>query len=184
MNFIDCHSYGVNFVLSQLKNCQLELLFDENQADKEDQVSTMKLQLYEMIKTFTKLLLNMEEIELHNEVGYWLVIAELLETQTLEDLDQEYLQSNDGVAPDNFFLFEESLKLIGRYLKKLSNWTHQTIQLFYFQILNLYYQYDTERTYQMIMTVFADKPQFQNIYAFGEVYRLPSIYLPTDSKKE
>ena len=43
-------------------------------------------------------------------------------------------------------------------MKKLSVWYNQAIYLFYFQILNLYYYYDSERTYQILMQAFSDSP--------------------------
>lgn len=45
-----------------------------------------------------------------------------------------------------FFLFEGSLKLLCRYLKKLHHWYNEVIYLFYFELLGLYYWYDVERT--------------------------------------
>lgn len=62
-----------------------------------------------------------------------------------------------GQTPDSFFLFESSLKLLCKYLRKLSTWYNESIYLFYFQLLNLYYFYDVDRTLAQIQLSFAEK---------------------------
>lgn len=44
-----------------------------------------------------------------------------------------------------------------KYFRKLADWFNDDIYFFYFQVLNLYYWYDTERTHEIIMQEFHDK---------------------------
>jgi len=48
-----------------------------------------------------------------------------------------------------FFLYEGSLKLMCRYFKKLHQWHNDTIYLFYFQLLNLYFWYNARDTIEI-----------------------------------
>ncbi len=67
-----------------------------------------------------------------------------------EEIDSDHIDhmQEQGLDPsvDPFFIFEGSLKILCKYLQKLSKWFNETIFLFYFQILNLYYFTDVERT--------------------------------------
>ena len=82
----------------------------------------------------------------------------------IEDIDQEYLDYMEDTEqqPEAFFLFESSLKLLCKYLLKLKGWYNETIYLYYFQVLSLYYWYDLERTQDQIKATFASKINFSS----------------------
>jgi hypothetical protein len=72
----------------------------------------------------------------------------------------DHMEGAGEVPIDPFFLQEGSLKLLCRYLRKLSQWHHDTIYLFYLQLLNLYYWYDTKATHEEIVKQLTDKIDF------------------------
>lgn len=101
------------------------------------------------MRLYTKALMSIDEGDLRNHVSYWLVMQTLMEQGLIDEIDQEYLDLMEGMGEvplEPFFLQESSLKLMCRYFKKLNQWHHDTIYLFYFQLLNLYYWYDPAAT--------------------------------------
>jgi hypothetical protein len=93
----------------------------------DEEVLNIKLYLYEMLKVYTKLQQEVDVSSLQNHLSYWMVISALVETQTLEDLDLEYLEYHGSDVPENYFLFEESIKLLSKYFRKLSDWHNAAI---------------------------------------------------------
>jgi len=84
----------------------------------------------------------------------------LIETSQIDELDQMYIdwRTEQGITDEeDFFIFERSIKLLARYLLKLSTWYNEVIYLFYFQILNLYYSYDAEVTLKQLREALAPK---------------------------
>ena len=55
---------------------------------RDNEVEMINLQLYEMLKVYTKMQQDVDVFGLKNHSSYWLVISTLLETQNIEDLDQ------------------------------------------------------------------------------------------------
>jgi hypothetical protein len=68
------------------------------------------------------------------------------------------MQEADEKGTEAFFLYENSLKMLCKYLKKLSNWYNDVIYMFYFQMLHLYYWYDLDQPSQELAATF---PEFQ-----------------------
>ena len=101
------------------------------------------------MRLYTKALMKVNDGDLRNHISYWLVIQTLIETEVIDDIDQEYMDLMDGMGEvplEPFFLQESSLRLMCRYFKKLNEFHNDTIYLFYFQLLNLYYWYDGKAT--------------------------------------
>ena len=120
------------------------------------------------MRLYTKALMRVEEGDLRNHISYWLVIQVLLETETMDDIDQEYMDLMDGMGEvplEPFFLQESSLRLMCRYFKKLNDFHNDTIYLFYFQLLNLYYWYDTKATHQELHKQLQSSIDFTNLTA-------------------
>ena len=123
-------------------------LFEGSKFDPEEEVARLKLNLFNLLRLYTKALEAVPEEHLRNHISYWLVVSVLIEKHWIEELDGEYLNycTEVGEEPEAFFLLENSLKLLCRYLRKLHLWYNESIFLFYFQLLNLYYYYDIDRT--------------------------------------
>jgi len=68
---------------------------------------------------------------LKNYVSYWLVISTLIETSQIDELDSLIMETLDD-SDEVFFIYENSLKLLFKYLRKLSTWYNEVIYLFYF----------------------------------------------------
>ena len=157
---LDDATFSIHFVLQQLKpGCSISDLFKNSDYDPEEESRRVRLIIYDVLKLYTKALEDVKEGDLRNHISYWLLISTLIEQQLIEDIDQDYIELMEdmGETPESFFLFESSLKLLCKYLRKLATWYNESIYLFYFQLLNLYYSYDVDRTLAQIQLSFAEK---------------------------
>lgn len=101
-------------------------------SDPDEEVRKIKLALYEGIKIYTQLASLSKILDLKNHISYWLLISLLIEKSMIEDLDEEYISSLEEQEQAPFFIFEESLKFLSKYLRKLVDWYNSPIFLFYF----------------------------------------------------
>jgi hypothetical protein len=76
----------------------------------------------------------------------------------LEDIDGEYIEQREDTE-EAYFIFDESLKILGKYFRKLADWHNDCIYVFYFQLINLYYSYEFEQTEKAILEALVDKPE-------------------------
>mmetsp|Transcript_36618 Transcript_36618/g.27129 ORF Transcript_36618/g.27129 Transcript_36618/m.27129 type:complete len:202 (+) Transcript_36618:216-821(+) len=98
-----------------------------------------------------------------NKVGYWMLMCALIESNMVEVL--EYKEEKMELGDENaFILFDESAKLLTKYLFKLNRLHNADIFNFYYQILNLFYFYDAPRTYNALVSTFKEFPQHHQIY--------------------
>lgn len=87
-------------------------------------------------------------LNLRNHISYWLLLSSLIETNTITDLDEAYMADlGDTEESEPFFIVEKSLEILFKYLQKLLKWHNSIIYAFYFNLLNLYYSYEPEKTY-------------------------------------
>lgn len=79
-------------------------------------------------------------LNLRNHVSLWLEMAALIETGLINDLEETNIAMNEDCKTIEF-VFEKSLEILLKFLRKLVSWPNETIYLFYFYILNLYYSH-------------------------------------------
>ena len=112
-----------------MKGEDITVLF-EDMDDPEEEAKKVRLRIFQLVRVYTKALESVKTDDLRNHMSYWLLLTSLIEKQMIEEIDQEYLEymeengsSLAATQPEEpFFLFEGSLKLLCRYLKKLSIW--------------------------------------------------------------
>lgn len=128
------------------------------------------------MKIYTEHLLKQDTLNLRNHISYWLLITLLVESGLITDIDEEYINEAEESSPEEpFFLFEKSLELLTKFLYKLAQWPCETIYIFYLYILNLYYSYEGEKTYEAIMKAFENKPNNQKLFTIDYVFAFENV---------
>jgi hypothetical protein len=139
----------------QLKGASLTELFQGGYvAEPEEEARRIKTSIVHFIRLYTFALEAIEHKHLRNHISYWLLLSTLLETGMIVELEELNMEMQQDCSSkedeEQFFIFENSLGVLCKYLLKLSQWYHDTIQLFYYQLLNLYYYYDPARTHSIL----------------------------------
>eukprot|EP00347_Sterkiella_histriomuscorum_P010799 403374879 len=151
----------------------------------QEMVDTCLLSIHKIMRLYTMTLNAQGEFDLQNRMSYWLVMALIIENELITDIDEEYMSwydqeqlkmattqksdldlNLDFIAVDDkqklgdpFFLFDEALKLLCKYLKKLIVFPQDMIQLFYLYQTSLFYMYSADTAYETIMKSFGEQIQ-------------------------
>jgi hypothetical protein len=118
--------------LSALGRRDLGELFVGTSFNVEEETKRVRKNIYSLMYLYTKAIINVKEEDLRNHISYWLVMSALIERDMMPDIDQDCLEEADEETGEAFFLVENSLKLLLKYLRKLYSFHNDVIFLFYF----------------------------------------------------
>jgi hypothetical protein len=120
-------------VLSALGHRGIEELFvGSKKYEAEEASKSVRKNIYNLMYLYTKALSNVEEGNLRNHISYWLVMSALIEKDLMTDIDSYCLEEAEQDGSEAFFLVENSLKLLIKYLRKLYTFHNEVIFVFYF----------------------------------------------------
>ena len=164
IHFKDLGGYlqNIHFVLFALGKRDISTLYEGLECDPDLEQSKIYLNLHSLLKVYSALILGFKQEDLQNSLPYWLLVSTLIEKQMADDLDQEYLNSvKDQPIADNeepFYIGEGTLKVLVRYLDKLTKFFNPAIYNFYFPLMNLYIWNDSKLTLDELETFFKHQP--------------------------